>query len=232
MNKARILIVEDEFIIAENLRRLLTELGYGVVGHAFDADGAHKLLAEHHVDLVMLDIKLAGSRDGVIWATEVRKKSNVAIIFLTSNSDAATVKRATEVSPEGFLVKPFSRDEIFATIEIALAKMRKEASQAHLFLKVGTTMRKIMLQEITFLKADRVYVELHRKDNLPIVVRESLNAWEEKLPGNFLRIHRSCIVNINQIDAIDTGSIVVGGVELPISKTGRADLLERLSFES
>jgi DNA-binding LytR/AlgR family response regulator len=228
MSDKRILIVEDEFIIAQNLRQILVDLGYEVAGHAFDADEALALLRQGQTDLVLIDIKLGAGIDGIELAAVIRKEFALPFIFLTSHSDKSTIGRAKDVHPSGYLVKPFNKAEIFPAIEIALANLEADTRRDHLFIKVGPSLKKVYYQEITLLKADRVYVEVHRKGASPLIVRESLNAWEEKLPPDFLRVHRSYIVHLPHVQSIDTASVTVDGKVIAITRQVREELLERL----
>jgi DNA-binding LytR/AlgR family response regulator len=233
MNGKGILIVEDEFIIAQNLQQVLEDLGYAVSGHAFDVAEAQSILQEGNTALALLDIRLGKGPDGIELAHVIRRDYGIPFIFLTSYSDKGTIERAKEAHPAGFLVKPFNREEIFATIEIVMAN-RKEAEATahrkdHLFVKVGGTLRKVQHSEITLLKADRVYVEIHRKEGPPLLVRESLNAWEEKLPPEFLRVNRSYIIHLAHIQALTTGAVTVAGVEIPIARQVREEIEARIA---
>jgi DNA-binding LytR/AlgR family response regulator len=223
-----ILIVEDEFIIAQNLRQVLTDLGYTVSGHAFDAQEALDLLQQGLTSLVLVDIRLGQGMDGIDLVHRIRKDFSLPCVFLTSHSDRGTISRAKEAHPAGFLVKPFNREEIFATIEIALANVAETERNDYLFLKVGSYLKKVAYRDITFLKADRVYVEFHRKDAPPLIVRESLNAWEEKLPADFVRVHRSYIVHLPHVEALATATVTVAGVEIPISRQVRDEIEGRV----
>ncbi len=228
MSSKRILIVEDEFIIAQNLTQILVELGYVVSGHAFDAAEALEILQKGQTDLALLDINLGAGMDGIALAAEIRRDFALPFIFLTSHSDKQTIDRAKEVHPAGFLVKPFNRSEIFPGIEIALANVQQESARDHMFVKVGTTQKRVLFSEITVLKADRVYVEVHRKGLPMLIVRESLNAWEEKLPPSFLRVHRSYIIHLAHVEAVGVNTVVVDGKEIVVNRQVREEILVRI----
>lgn len=228
MSSKRILIVEDEFIIARNLMQILSGLGYDIAGHAFDAEEAMQILADGGADLALLDITLGQGMDGIALAHEIGARYGIPYLFLTSHSDAGTIQRATEARPAGFLVKPFKPSDIHAGIEIALANAAPKQAADHTFVKVGTQLKKIHYSEITLLQADRVYVEIHRKEGLPLIVRESMNAWEEKLPAQFLRIHRSYIINLDHLESIGTDSVIVAGKEIALTRLTREVMLIRL----
>lgn len=120
MQKIKALIVEDEIIIAEDINQILESLNYEVVGIALKYSQAIEYLSTKAIDIVLIDIVLGGSKTGVDLAATINEEFKVPFIFLTSHADAATVKLAKSVHPRGYLLKPFTKDDIFATLEIAL----------------------------------------------------------------------------------------------------------------
>ncbi len=121
----RVLIVEDEAVVQLHLRRLLTSLGYEVVGAAASATDAITLARETRPDLVLMDIRLRGEPDGISAATEIRAKVDPAIIFLTAYADEQTVRRTEAVGAVGYIVKPYSRNEVRAVLTTALGVQRR-----------------------------------------------------------------------------------------------------------
>jgi CheY-like chemotaxis protein len=119
---AKILVVEDEVIVAEDLRQGLEKLGYTVTGTVGNGAAALKMIAEDPPDLVLMDIQLNGEMDGIHTAGEIRTLMNVPVVYLTAHSDPGTLARAAKTEPFGFLLKPFEERELFSTIEIALYK--------------------------------------------------------------------------------------------------------------
>ena len=125
MNKIKILIVEDEPIIALNLKQVLIELGYEAFGIANNRCNTLKLLEEkkESPDLILMDIYLQGPTTGIMLAKELKDTlKNVPIIFLTANSELATIKEASETFAYGYLIKPYKKNHLQATIEITLKK--------------------------------------------------------------------------------------------------------------
>jgi len=127
---ARVLIVEDEALIADDLRRTLSKLGYEALEPAASGEAAVRAAREERPDLVLMDIRLAGVMDGIEAAREIRRRFDLPIVFLTSHSDDATVARAKGVEPYGYVLKPFAERELSTTIEIALHKHRADARVA------------------------------------------------------------------------------------------------------
>ncbi len=120
MSSARILIVEDEYVVAMDIQITLEKLGYQVIGHTSQAEEAILLTDALGPDLILMDIRLKGSMDGIEAASEIRQRYDIPVVFLTAHGDTGTLQRAESVSPYGFLVKPFDDVQLRASIEIAL----------------------------------------------------------------------------------------------------------------
>ncbi len=126
MKKVRILVVEDESIVAKDIQSTLIRLGYDVPSTASSAAMAYEKLEELRPDLVFLDIKLKGDEDGIHIAEHVKIKYNIPVIFLTSFVDQVTLDRAKVTEPYGYIVKPFNETDIKTTVEMALFKYAKD----------------------------------------------------------------------------------------------------------
>ena len=121
-----LLVVEDEAIVAMDLREQLLELGYLVCGIASNANRAIELARQHRPDLVLMDIVIKGDRDGVETAEVISRSLHIPVVFLSAYSDASTVERAAKTAPYGYLTKPFQTKELRAAIEVALYKSTVE----------------------------------------------------------------------------------------------------------
>ena len=129
MKTIKILIVEDELILAKNLARKLKKCGYEVVGIVNSGIKAIAKVAEIHPDLILMDILLKGDMDGITTSQKIRAKYNIPIIYTTSYSDRSTLKRARETNPKGYIVKPYNYADLKATIESALHSQKPIASK-------------------------------------------------------------------------------------------------------
>ena len=116
----RILIVEDEAIVAMEIETTLRKLGYRIAGKTRNGDEALDLLAARSIDLALLDINLRGSRDGIDLAGLIRRQYDFPFVFLTAYSDRETLERVKDTMPYGYIVKPFNRGELLSAIELAL----------------------------------------------------------------------------------------------------------------
>jgi len=126
--KATILIVEDETIVALDMRQRLEKLGYQVCGVAGTAAAAIERYRQHNPDLVLMDIKLKGDQDGIEAATIIQSEGGPPVIFVTAFTDAATIDRVRAASPFGYIVKPFHEREVSIAIELALSKHAHQKS--------------------------------------------------------------------------------------------------------
>lgn len=124
----RVLIIEDERIVAADLQRLLRALGYDAYGCAATAARALELAAETSPDVVLADVRIEGPVDGIDAAFRLRKEFGCAVIFLTAHADDPTVERAKQAEPSGYLVKPIGAVAVKAAIEMALDRRLREAA--------------------------------------------------------------------------------------------------------
>lgn len=134
--KTKILVVEDEAIIADDIHTTLVRLGYDVPMPAASGAEAIESAGVHRPDLVLMDIKLQGPLDGIETATLLREKYSVPVVYLTSHSDDATLTRAKTTQPYGYLIKPFTERDLRTTIEVAVHKHALEqhvADREHWF---------------------------------------------------------------------------------------------------
>jgi|UniRef100_A0A7V6DPS8 PAS domain S-box-containing protein len=128
----RVLIVEDEWLVAQGIKESLIDLGYEVVGMAVSGAETLQLAAEQRPDLVLMDILLQGDLDGIEVAARLRQELQIPVIFLTAYADPTTLGRAKVAEPYGYILKPFEVRELHSAIEIALYKTQTEKRLQHL----------------------------------------------------------------------------------------------------
>jgi len=145
MSKPRIMIVEDEFLVASDIKNTLEEQDYEVPAIASSAEEAVKQAGELNPDLVLMDIILKGEMDGIEAAGEIQSRFGIPIVFLTAYADKRELEKAKKTKPFGYLVKPFYPDNLRAVIEIALLRSAAERRREEFFFK---------LQELTARRDD------------------------------------------------------------------------------
>ena len=239
MDKVKILVVEDELIIADNICDALEELGYEALEPAINYTEAIARIEEEKPDIAILDIQLSGKKTGIDIARKIRESYNFPFIFLTSNSDALTVNQAKEVMPPAYLVKPFSKDEIFTSIEIALHNFSNKIGESDeskliikdsLFVKDKGFYNKIKFEDILYIKSAHVYVEFILKTKHKVVVRTSLNDILEKLNSSFIRIHRGYIINTKYLTQITQSHVKILDEEIPIGKKYKEEIIKKINL--
>lgn len=243
-SRIRILVVEDEFITLETLSTVLREMEYEIAGEVMNARDAIAVLEKGEVDLAILDINIKGDYDGVWLAQRVHEDYNIPFIFLTAFGDKSTVKRALETEPYGYLVKPFNKLDIFTAIEVALksfakqkpAEIEKEEDSTPIVTRDTLYVRdkymfvKLKIEEIVYIKSDKNYLEIHLL-NKKHLVRGKMSEFLANLPSEtFVQVNRSYVVNLDSIEQIGGGFLVVNGEEVPLGKSYREELKKRISF--
>lgn len=130
MSKIKVLIVEDEPVIAENISLYLDNNDFEVSGIAYDNEDAMQQLKENTPDAVLLDINLESDTDGIDIARYIQEHYQLPFLFLTSYSDRSTLERAKQVKPSGYIVKPFNERTLLASLEIAISNHAQETNHA------------------------------------------------------------------------------------------------------
>jgi len=124
MDKKQILVVEDERVVAEDIKNSLQDIGYDVTAVVSSGEDAIKKAVEDKPDLVLLDIKLKGDMDGIAVANKIRSQTHIPVVYLTAHADEITLERAKLTEPYGYILKPFENKDLQITIEMALNNWR------------------------------------------------------------------------------------------------------------
>ena len=126
MNNAKILVVEDEIIVAKSIQKRLESLGYSVPAAVASGEEAIQIAAEVQPDLVLMDIRLKGDMDGIEAAGHIQAGHDIPVVYLTAYADEETLERAKVTDPSGYLLKPFELNELRTTVEMALYKYQMQ----------------------------------------------------------------------------------------------------------
>lgn len=235
MEALRILIVEDEFIIASNLKNILEDLNYIPLAPAGTYKEAIQKLETSEVDLAILDINLNGKNEGIEIAKFINEKIHIPFIYLTSNADKETINLAKQTNPKSYLIKPFTEDDIYSAIEIAISNLKVNDSEEinifndSIFIKLGSKYYKVNINEITYFEADGKLMNIHNVKNQKFTIRTSLENLLMVFKGhNFLRVHRSFCVNTKFLEIINGEFVIINGQQIPIGRNYREQLISKI----
>ena len=240
MDGVRILIVEDEVIIADGLLDSLEEMGYEPLEPASSYEEAVELLENSGIDLAILDIHLPGSKTGIELGMLVRERYDLPVIFLTSKTDEVIFEMAKQANPSAFLHKPYNDKDLHNAIELALHNfsMPKEAPINHdsllvkdaLFIKRKQHYVRVELKDILYLKSDNIYLDIFTVDNNAYTVRGTQNEFLSRLGDDFFRCHRSFSINLNHLSSFDNDKVIIGKESLPVGEKYLKELKNRLNI--
>jgi DNA-binding LytR/AlgR family response regulator len=250
MAQTNVLVVEDESIVSKDIQHSLKKLGYNVVGAAATGEQAVKLAMETQPDIILMDIMLKGEMNGIEAATQIRTETNIPVIFLTAYADESTLNKAKVTQPYGYIIKPFKEIDIHTSIEMALYKHKKEAevlkerdllfnlvesqgaTKDLLFVKSNSRLVKLKMSDIYYVEALKDYVVINTL-NTRYTIHSTMKDIEAKLPeSEFLRVHRSFIVRIDKIVAIEQPNLILENDKktIPIGGSYKDDLAKRLNL--
>lgn len=237
--QVKILIVEDEMIIAANIAMQLKDLGYSVTATIPRGEEVLPSIAKNPPDIILMDINLKGDLDGVDIVHTIQKKHHIPIIYLTANADDGNFNRAKQTNPYAFISKPFKKMDLQHTLELTVQRINEELEigpkiedanilMDSIFIRSSDKMIKVVINNILYIEAERNYCKIHCKDK-EILIVSTLKELDEKLPTqHFLRIHRSFIINISHIDEIATRHVVIAKKAIPITVELKKELLAHL----
>lgn len=244
-SKASLYIIEDEALIADHIAMCLEEAGYGIAGITEDGETALKEVEALRPDLCLLDIHLESALDGVDVAHGLNRLG-IPFIYVTSNADPKTLARVKLTEPAGFILKPYTPEDLHANVMIALYKLQQMEKQAasktevpltdqkpeiaedSFFVKEKHELIRVRYQAVLYAQAMDNYTRLHTLDG-KFVLSQTLKSVETKLEAHgFLRVHRSYLVNLRYVDLIGPRHLRIGKEELPVSERQRQALLDRI----
>lgn len=249
MSKINILIVEDESIVAKDIQHSLKKLGYTTVGICSTGEEAISITEDVKPDLVLMDIMLKGDMSGIEAAALIREKFNIPIIYLTAYADESTLSKAKVSEPYGYIIKPFKEIDLHTSIEMAIYKHDKERdlkkerdflysivenkeSKDMLFVKSNSRLVKVKTSDIIYVEALKDYVMLNA-GKARYTIHSTMKEIEKKLPSNdFIRVHRSFIVRVDKIAAIEQPNLILenDSKKIPIGGSYKDDLIKRLNL--
>jgi two-component system, response regulator PdtaR len=249
----KIILIEDEYILATELKSTLKKEGYEVVEVCDNGQEALDFYKENEVDLILCDISILGDWDGIETASRLLEIKQVPLIYLTALADTETIERAKQTFPAAYIPKPYNISNLRIAIEMAInnfavkvnpASMKilpKNESQNQykesilqvnndIFIKQNYQFVKFPLNEILYLEADNIHTTIVTSSK-KYVLRLPLSAILERLPTqSLIRVHRSFAVNINKIDSFNEHEIMIGTQPIPLSRGLKEDFLKCFMF--
>lgn len=249
MPKTNILVVEDESIVSKDIQYSLKKLGYNVVGAAATGEKALELAREHKPDIVVMDIMLKGEMNGIEAAQIIKTELKIPVIFLTAYADESTLTKAKVTEPYGYIIKPFKEVDLHTSIEMALYKNDKEKeiekerdllfsivenkdSKEFIFVKSNSRLIKLRTDEIYYIEALKDYVVINTLKSR-YTIHSTMKEMERKLAGDhFIRIHRSFIVRLDKIAAIEYPNLQLEENKkvIPIGGLYKDDLVKKINL--
>ena len=248
MSKNNILVVEDESIVSKDIQQSLKKLGYNIVGAASTGEKAIEIANETKPDLVLMDIMLKGEMSGIETAEKIKETLSIPVIYLTAYADENTLAKAKVTEPYGYIIKPFKEFDLHTSIEMALYKHgkeqeivkerdflyslveNKEGDDSVIFVKSNSRLVKVKSTDILFVEALKDYVVINLGD-VRYTIHSTMKDIEKKLPSSdFIRVHRSYIVRLDKINAIEQTNIVMEGGKkmIPIGGSYKDDLFNKI----
>jgi DNA-binding LytR/AlgR family response regulator len=241
-----ILIVEDDMLVGTHISMLLTQAGYEVMGILTQGEMVLEQLKTVRPDLILMDVKLKGELDGIDTAKQVYQTFQTPVIFLTANTDKATFERAKKAYPIAFIAKPFKALDLTRAIELAASRMLEAPSVItkddknlptenvlltdRIFVRDKDRMVKLKFEDIHYVKAERNYCQIFTEGK-NYLLSVPLKTFEKRLTSVFFeRVHRSFVVNLKQIDEIDETHVYCRKQAIPISKSHKELINQRLGL--
>jgi DNA-binding LytR/AlgR family response regulator len=247
MNSPNILIVEDEYIVAQDMALQLGMAGYKNISVAHAANEAIQKAHETNPDILLLDINLGSKEDGFFVAEQVSGFIRIPVIFVTAYSTREVIERAKKYHPSAYIIKPFVFPNLLAAIEMALYNfehqnfsdepgnypefLRNNVSNNYiindfLFIKNGNRFEKVKKQDILYIKADGSYCSIFTINGVYTLSRNLQHILSDLKYDKIIRTHRSYAVNIGHVTTIGNDNLKIENQEIPVSRNHKNELLK------
>lgn len=226
----RVVICEDEILIAEHLKLIVKSFGFEVVGIAHNKKDMLALIARTNPNIALVDIRMEGRYDGIEIGEEILNNYNFPLIYITAHSDNEIIQKALKTKPGGYIIKPFKAMDIFTAINIAVDNFSAAKNDNFILVKDGYKSVKLYNYEILFLKTDNNYVEIYTDKTL-YIERISLDNMLETINSeHFMKVHRSYAVNLDHVKELKSRELIIGRHIVPVSRKYYKDFKEKFGL--
>lgn len=217
------LIVEDEFLIAETISEILSNAGFLQVRIVSSVEEAIAEIELRKPDMVLTDINLGKEKSGIDLGELLFQKYQIPFIYITSHSSPEILGKAKHTRPNAYIVKPFKNEDLMVAIELALfnsmSQKDSNTDNSELIVKEGRALVRLNCNDILWLETDGNYVTINLLDNKRRVVRIPLSELQQQISSQqFVRIHKSFLINVKFITEIRTNSVILQTKEFPIGR--------------
>ncbi|MFK8059491.1 MAG: response regulator [Polaribacter sp.] len=218
-----ILIVEDEVLIANQIEMFLEFNGYNSVGIAVDYTGAIELLENNPVDLILLDVKINGSKTGMDVAKYINENLNLPFLFLTSYNDKETLQKLKLLHPIGYINKPINDATLLTTIDIYFSSTKID-SKTITPIVAGTKTYNINFADVLYVETEHVYLNLYLTNTKKVIRLSLINFLEQINSKQLIQINRSTAINPSFINSIDKNKVNIKDKTFKISDKYKSNL--------
>jgi DNA-binding LytR/AlgR family response regulator len=233
----KILVVEDEFELAENISDYLNQNGYDVIGIEQNEKEIFESIKKNLVDIVLVDIMLKGTQKGLEIAELIRGKfPNCGIVFTTALSSKEVLDRVSDTNYQGYLMKPFSLKSLDSMLYLTGKKLgliseieKKDKTKKLISIRENGRIKLINEDEIHFIKAEGFYLRIFT-ENKVYYTRELMKIFYPKLSSEtFIRIQKSYIINMKKVVSFNSKNCLVLNQEITIRRGIYKELIEKIS---
>jgi two-component system response regulator LytT len=226
----KILICEDELIIAEFLKETCEELGYSVCAVAGSKQEAIDKILFHQPELILVDINMEERYSGIELAKYINETIKVPFIFITAFSDVDTIHQAIHTNPHAYLIKPVDKNTLLANIQLAKHKFKTiaKANDEYITFITDNGGHTINISRVLYIEANGNYCEFIYKDLNKELVRISMQNVEQTLENKFIRVHKSFIINPVYITGSSSLKVLIGSTAIPVGRVYKQNLYDYL----
>ena len=244
--KIQILIVDNEITLSSQISSQLNQIKYQLIGTVPNLKEALHFLRKQAVDIILIELKTPLENNWLKLGLEIKNSFNLPFIIMASESNQSSINKAIKLNPTAILLKPLIKQQIEIAIDIAVENFHKPIFKIEklnkslgkktnmmslkncLFLKRNNLLERVDFDDILWLKAESNYTIIHTLKG-EFIYATVLKIFEEKLPTDqFMRVHRSYIINLEKIDGFEGKMVIIKNKYIPITNRARIKVFDML----